>query len=227
MSRQASISDFSNLSEIISREPVRTGLPFDYEPSVKELEGYLAKWDTLNVYVEHEAALEMLFHGDPEFSRNTSLRHIIVKCAVLNDFYSTNIYRIEPIARHIASIDNLDDRLCGGDRSLVAEIAQAKDVKNLNYSFATKYCSHHQPELYPIYDRYVADVLVFLKRKYPEILKFKNRGSLKDYDTFVEAIEAVRDNFGLGAYTFKEIDRYLWQLGKDYYNPYIKNQKSN
>lgn len=217
----------SEYSDIISRQPVKSGLPADYEPSVRELEGYLAKWDTLNVYVEHEAALEMLFRGDSEFSRNTSLRHIIVKCAVLNDFYSTNIYRIEPVAKHIASIDKFDERLLSGDRTLVAEIAQAKDVKNFNYSFATKYCSHHQPELYPIYDRYVADVLVFLKRKYPNILKFKNRDGLKDYDTFVEAIEAVRDNFGLQGYSFKDIDRYLWQLGKDFYYPYDTKQKTN
>ncbi len=212
----------SELSEIISREPVKTGLPTDYKPSVEELQGYLAKWDTLNVYVEHEAALQMLFRDDPEFRRNTSLRHIIVKCAVLNDFYATNIYQIEPVARNIASISNFDERLARGDLSLVGEIAKADGVKNFNYSFATKYCSHHRPELFPIYDRYVADVLMFLHRKYPDILKFKSRESLKDYATFVGAIETVRQNFGLQSYTYKDIDRYLWQLGKDFYNPYVK-----
>lgn len=212
----------SSIDDIASRKPTKSGLPADYEPSVEELKGYLAKWDTLNVYVEHEAALTMLFREDKEFSQNTSIRHIIVKCAVLNDFYATNIFQVEPVARNIASIANFDERLNRGDRSLVGEIARAKDVKNFNYSFATKYCSHHRPEHYPIYDRYVADVLMFLRRKYPDIFTFVSRESLKDYDTFVEAIEAVRDNFGLEAYSFKEIDRYLWQLGKDFYNPYVK-----
>ena len=212
----------SDYSDIISRQSVKSGLPDSYEPSVRELRGYLAKWDTLNVYVEHEAALEMLFRGDPEFSRNTSLRHIIVKCAVLNDFYATNIYQIEPVARNIASIRDFDRRLERGDFSLVGEIAKADKVKNFNYSFATKYCSHHKPELFPIYDRYVADVLMFLRRKYPEIFKFRSRENLKDYDTFVEAIETVRQNFGLEDYSYKDIDRYLWQLGKDFYNPYVK-----
>lgn len=212
----------NDYSDIISRQSVKSGLPASYEPSVRELRGYLAKWDTLNVYVEHEAALEMLFRGDPEFSRNTSLRHIIVKCAVLNDFYATNIYQIEPVARNIASIRDFDTRLERGDLSLVGEIAKADGVRNFNYSFATKYCSHHKPELFPIYDRYVADVLTFLRRKYPEIFKFKSRESLKDYGIFVEAIETVRQNFGLEAYSYKDIDRYLWQLGKDFYNPYVK-----
>ncbi len=210
----------AELRAIIDRKSVNTELPEDYVPSVKELQGYLAKWDTLNVYVEHEAALEMLFRTDPEFRRNTSLRHIIVKCAVLNDFYATNIYQIEPVARNIASIANFDERLDCGDRSLVDKIANVGD--RVNYSFATKYCSHHRPELFPIYDRYVRDVLLFLRRKYPKVLKFKTKQSLKDYNTFVEAIEAVRDNFGLQDYSFKDIDRYLWQLGKDYYNPYAK-----
>lgn len=208
--------------DIITRKPVKSGLPGDYRPSERELRGYLAKWDTLNVYVEHEAALEMLFRIDPEFSRNTSLRHIIVKCAVLNDFYATNIYRIEPVARNIASIRDFDNRLVLGDRSLVGEIAKAEGVKNVNYSFATKYCSHHRPELFPIYDRYVADVLMFLRHKYPETFKFKSRNALKDYDTFVEAIETVRRSFVLEAYSYKDIDHYLWQLGKDFYNPYAK-----
>lgn len=212
----------NDYSDIISRQSVKSGLPASYEPSLRELQGYLAKWDTFNVYVEHEAALEMLFRGDPEFSRNTSLRHIIVKCAVLNDFYATNIYQIEPVARNIASIRDFDKRLEQGDLSLVGEIAKADKVKNFNYSFATKYCSHHKPELFPIYDRYVADVLMFLRRKYPDIFKFKSRESLKDYVTFVEAIEAVRQNFGLESYSYKDIDRYLWQLGKDFYNPYAK-----
>ncbi|MDE6480799.1 MAG: hypothetical protein K2L45_11085, partial [Muribaculaceae bacterium] len=91
-----------------------------------------------------------------------------------------------------------------------------------NYSFATKYCSHHYPELFPIYDRYVADVLMFLHRKFPKLVKFKNRDSLKDYETFVGAIEDVRQAFGLQDYNYKDIDRYLWQLGKAYYNPYTK-----
>lgn len=212
----------NDYSDIISRQPVKSGLPAFYEPSARELQGYLAKWNTLNVYVEHEAALEMLFRGDKEFSRNTSLRHIIVKCAVLNDFYATNIYQVEPVARNIASIRDFDRRLEQGDLSLVGEIAKADGVKNYNYSFATKYCSHHKPELFPIYDRYVADVLMFLRRKYPETFKFKSRDSLKDYDTFVEAIETVRQNFGLERYSYKDIDRYLWQLGKDFYNPYVK-----
>ena len=33
------------------------------------------------------------------------------------------------------------------------------------YSFATKYCSHHNFNDYPIYDEYVAKVLLHFQRK--------------------------------------------------------------
>jgi hypothetical protein len=33
------------------------------------------------------------------------------------------------------------------------------------YSFATKYCSHHKPEMYPIYDSYVDKMLGYFKKR--------------------------------------------------------------
>lgn len=204
-------------------KPVKSGLPSDYRPAESELKKYLEKWDSLNIYVEHEKALEMIFRQDPVFMLNTDIRHVIIKCSVLNDFYATNIYQIEPIASAIVSIEGFDDMVREGNPDLVERIASIEGVKNRNYSFATKYCSHHNPEAYPIYDRYVADVLMFLRKKYPDIMPFRKRDELKDYTTFVSAIEAVRQHFGLENYSYKDIDRYLWQLGKDYYNPYVKS----
>lgn len=212
----------SGLPDVMLREPSNEGLPESYVPSKLELLAYLDKWDTLNVYVEHEKALQTLFRPHGVMSTSTDLSKVIIKCSVLNDFYATNIYQVEPIARHIVGIADIDAKLEHGELELVGRIARTEGVKNFNYSFATKYCSHHNPDAFPIFDRYVADVLWFLKKKYPALLSFKKRDDLKDYCTFVDAIRTVRDNFGLSEYSFKDIDRYLWQLGKDYYNPYIK-----
>lgn len=210
------------ITDVMLREPANGGLPQDYVPSEEELLAYLNKWDTLNVYVEHEKALQSLFRPNGEMSTSTDLSKVIIKCAVLNDFYATNIYQVEPIARHIAGISDIDAMLEQGNPELVGMIARAEGVKNFNYSFATKYCSHHNPDAFPIFDRYVGDVLWFLNKKYPALLSLKKRDDLKDYPTFVDVIRKVRDNFGLSKYSFKDIDRYLWQLGKDFYNPYVK-----
>lgn len=219
--QQDSVPDSITAPSAGDRLTVHSGLPSGYRPSVAELRRYHQKWDTLNVYVAHEEALRMLFQELPDFRQNIDLKHIIVKCSVLNDFYSTNIYKIEPLAEHILAITDIDARLATGDETLVKDIAEGENL-NRNYSFATKYCAHHQPDAFPIYDRYVDDVLWFLHTEYPGLMPFRRRKELQNYSTFKRSIEAVRDEFGLGEYSFKDIDRYLWQLGKDYYNPYIK-----
>lgn len=197
------------------------GLPKEYIPSETELKSYLKRWNTLQDYVEHEKALHMIFREDPRFAPNTDIRFVIIKCSALNDFYATNIYKIAPVARKIVAIKDFDIRLGKGDNRLVDEIADVD--RRRNYSFATKYCSHHRPDLYPIYDRYVANVLATLRQRNPKAFRFKNRDELKDYLTFRFAIDDFRKAYGLGAFSYKDIDRYLWQLGKDYYNPYQKH----
>ena len=196
------------------------GLPEDYRPSESELKRYLDTWDGLGDYVDNEKALSMIFREDPIFSQNTDMRCVIIKCSALNDFYSTNIYRIAPVARKIVEIEDFDERLKQGDDSLVEEIALVEGRRN--YSFATKYCSHHQPLLYPIFDRYVCDVLAELRKRNPGSFRFKSKKELTEFATFKGAIDDFAKAYGLDSYSYKDIDRYLWQLGKDFYNPYDK-----
>lgn len=203
-------------------EPVggkpRKCLPADYVPSEAELRHFLKDWDELPEYVAHEKALNLIFRQDEAFAANTDIRHVIIKCSALNDFYATNIFSIYPVAENILKIKDFDARLRAGDDSLVDEIATVEGRRN--YSFATKYCSHHQPLLYPIYDLYVDRVLTELRRRNPEAFRFRKHEELKDYATFRGAIDDVRLAYGLQAYSYKDIDRYLWQLGKLYYNQY-------
>lgn len=199
------------------------GLPKDYIPSESELKKYLDLWDNLDDYVAHEEGLSIIFRENSSFRQNTDLRYIIIKCSALNDFYATNIYRIAPVARKILEITDFDERLAKGDDKLVEEIALVDGRRN--YSFATKYCSHHQPQLYPIFDSYVCDVLAELRRRNPDAFKFKNKKDLISYPTFKGAIDDFIRAYGLDKYSYKDIDRYLWQLGKDYYNRYKTKSK--
>jgi hypothetical protein len=71
---------------------------------------------------------------------------------------------------------DIDARLHTGDATLVGDIAQVTmdsgKIKNF-YSFATKYCSHHMPLEYPIYDSYV-DLLLRYFRDVDGFADFKN-----------------------------------------------------
>ena len=183
-------------------------------PSVEQVEYYLAKWAGMEDYRLQEDALNRLFFElSPE---NNNLSDILLKVSVLNDFYSTNIFKVFPVAKHIQSL-HIDSRLRDGDVTLVNDIKRVDisgKTKNF-YSFATKYCSHHNPIDYPIYDSYVDEVLRYF-RNHAGFSGFQN-GDLKDYIKFKGILVEFCTCYGLCEYNLKQIDQYLWQLGKDYF----------
>ena len=182
------------------------------DPSVEEVVKYLKIWDSLENYTSQEKALNKLFFGD--FKENNNLDNILIKCSVLNDFYSTNIFDVYTVAKHILSLD-IDDSLNKGDPFIVEKIANVlinKKEKHF-YSFSTKYCSHHNPHSYPIYDSYVEKVLKYFRKRNPKF-NFKNE-DLKKYDLFKETLINFQKIYGLEEFNLKDLDRYLWQLGKN------------
>ena len=181
-------------------------------PSMAQVEHYLAQWDGLEDYSFQEEALDKLFFRlCPE---NTCIEDILLKVSTLNDFYSTHIYSTYPVAKHILALD-IDERLQTGDLSLVKAIQKVtvKGTERNLYSFASKYCSHHNPLAFPIYDSYV-DKILYQFMKQDHFASFR-RGDLKDYQKFYDILLAFRSFYGLEKYNLKEIDKYLWQLGKD------------
>ena len=58
-------------------------------------------------------------------------------------------------------------------------------------------------------------VLLYFRDK-DHFLDFK-KSDLKKYDLFKNILISFRNYYGLNEYNLKDIDRYLWQLGKDYF----------
>lgn len=183
-------------------------------PCKKEVEKYLKKWDSLENYVLQESSLYKLFHKT--YPTNTDINDILIKASSLNDFYSTNIFSIFPVAKHILEL-NIDDRLKNGDTTLVNDISNVtiSGVEKHFYSFATKYCSHHNSEDYPIYDSFVEKVLLHFKSQ--DKFYFFKASDLKDYSKFKDVLINFKKYYGIDEYNLKDIDRYLWQLGKEYF----------
>ncbi|MCH5280125.1 MAG: hypothetical protein J1E61_01550 [Lachnospiraceae bacterium] len=183
-------------------------------PCNQEVKKYLVLWDSLDNYVLQERSLDKLFIET--FPNNTEIEDILIKASALNDFYSTNIFSIFSVAKHILSLD-IDKRLKTGDTTLVSEIAnvEIKGKKKVFYSFATKYCSHHNPIDFPIYDSYVDKILMYFKRK-DKFESFK-QADLKDYSAFKNILLKFAEFYDITTYNLKDIDRYLWQLGKKYF----------
>ena len=193
-----------------------------WNPNV-DIVRYLDKWKTLEEYVVHENALHDLFsrRGEDYLSQND----LMIKCSVLNDFYGTNIYEVYHLVKHYSKISNLAQRLeepPTEQNDLVKELryvpvprpANSKRKKDTidYYSFASKFCSHHNPELFPIYDYYVDRVLREFRNH--KVMNFRN-DDLLNYSKFVKNIKEFQKIYGLEKYSVKEIDMYLWQLGKE------------
>lgn len=183
-------------------------------PCKQEVEKYLKQWDSLENYVLQESALDKLFFKT--YPKNKDINDILIKASSLNDFYSTNIFKIFPVAKHILKL-NIDKRLKRGDTTLVNDIAKVNinGIDKNFYSFATKYCSHHYPKIFPIYDSYVEKCLLYFlnKDKFTQFTK----EDLKDYTKFKEILISFKKYYNIDNYNLKDIDRYLWQLGKEYF----------
>ena len=120
------------------------------------------------------------------------------------------------MAKQILSL-GIDARLKAGDVTLVNDIKQItiNGTERNFYSFASKYCSHHNPLDYPIYDSYVDVVLRYFRNR-DRFTSFVD-GDLKDYVHFQGALIDFRVFYGLEEYNLKQLDKYVWLLGKEYF----------
>jgi hypothetical protein len=185
------------------------------KPSDAEINEYLKKWDKLGNYVMQENSLKKLF--SQTYPLNVEMDDVLIKVCSLNQFYSTNIFNPFIVAKHIVSL-KIDERLKNNDFELVNDIAKIKvnDMKEINfYSFATKYCSHHKPTVYPIYDSFVEKLLIYFKGE-DEFYKFK-KDDLKNYPVYRNILIEFQKFYRLDKYNLKDIDKYLWQAGKYYF----------
>ena len=189
-----------------------------HPPTCEEVERYIRKWDELEDYVNQEKALDKLFMQICK--ENQCIEEILIKCSALNDFYSTNIFKVHHVAQHYLK-HNIDQRLETGDLTLVEDLTAIPINGKVHrfYSFATKYCSHHRPDIYPIYDSYVHKLLMYFREK--GYVKFKTGNDLKDYQKYTDIIKSLKKkDKQLDKFTVKEIDKYLWQLGKEAFTSY-------
>ncbi len=100
-----------------------------------------APWSQLG----DKALKEVLEH----FPRNIDASHVLVKVLVLNKLYSTRVLDndVESLARHITGL-GIDKLLEQGALDAVEHIYTCPSLEKKYYSFATKFCSWHNPNAY-------------------------------------------------------------------------------
>ena len=187
-------------------------LPQGYVPSVKDAEWFISTWREVGKF---SAPVDAMFRVCQDYPNNNNLEEVLIKCAVIDNFSSTNVFDLYKMADHIVG-KHIDKRLKNGDYTLVDDISKGGQKRTF-YSFASKYCHYHNPKKFAIYDSYVAKVLcAFLDKKEDE---------LRDYNTFMAALNDFSQRYSLKNYKYDDLDKYLWRLGRWYLNPYEPTPK--
>lgn len=186
-------------------------------PTPELVRDYVGKFDDPTSQTgQTDLALKKLFAAYPG---NEDLSDVLLKVSALNALYATNIYAIFQVAKHIHNL-RIDDRLEAQDQTLVEDIARVQvsdNKKRRNYSFATKYCSWHSPEAFPIYDSFVDNLLW----RYTQQDTFFDADRIGRYDfwynypTFVRILFAFRNHYALQHVTIRQIDKFLWLYARE------------
>jgi len=157
-----------------------------------------------------EEALKDLF---TQYPRNKDHPHVLLKVVALNRLYSTGILAVHDVARHIHErAQEIDSGLAVGSPEIVDKITAVPitatgEVRHF-WSFATKYCSWHNPKAYPIWDSRVERYLRSLNGT-----AFTHPDRWNHYREFRDLMALFREHYRLAAFTFKEIDEFLWSYG--------------
>jgi len=153
----------------------------------------------------------------------TNQYEVSIKVAALNQLYSTAIQYIAPVVSQICKfIDNSHNKLSISQYAdSVDKIAtvtwvsptSGKQHTRCNVSFSSKYIHFLSGRQLPIYDSYIWIVMIgYLNQRDNTKLSFS---APKSYSEFYSLFNRFKNELGLTNYTNYDIDKYLWQYGKN------------
>ena len=168
-------------------------------PTAENVRAACEQYDRLHEPTEQ--AINELFRLFPD---NQDLNHVLLKVAAINSFCACSIFALVDVARNIqqdaGEIDGCMDTGCADAVDKIAKVAVHGKIHNF-YSFATKFCNAHKPDLYPIYDSRI-DSYLWNLQQHNHFATFLHN-DLCSYVRFREIMIAFRDFHGLGAFSFK------------------------
>ena len=179
-------------------------------PNPSSVRDACERFDKENAVVER--ALAELFR---QYPTNDDEAHVLLKVVALNRLYFAGILAVEGVARLIYEHRQEVDGALKADPPPPEAVDKIVELTILGtgkhfWSFATKYCSWHRPESYPIWDSRVALYLRSLKGSC-----FTRPDNWTHYREFLALMNRFRDFYNLRSFTFKEIDKFLFLSGEE------------
>lgn len=97
--------------------------------------------------------------------------NVLLKIRAIDNLYGTNTHNKNDLAERISHIHDIDDRLREGDITLIHDIADlmhnnGQEITDEQFTFASRFCTLHQPELFPLYDALMAKTIVIIRKEH-------------------------------------------------------------
>lgn len=158
------------------------------------------------------------------FPLHNDLNTIAMKIAVIDVTNSTHLSQYKSrlslydLAKVILEIPNFDDRLAKGDPELVNIIARNIGAVNM-FSFASKYCTYHNVEVYGRDDYSIFDGIV--KNTLPHYIQGLTTNKIDtwrrsfDYEAFNECVGKLLDENNIYIpFRRRKLDHFLWYANR-------------
>lgn len=158
------------------------------------------------------------------FPQNTDLNTIAMKIAVIDVTNSTHLSQYKSklslydLAKIILDIPDIDKRLENGDPELVNIIAKNNGSVNM-VSFASKYCTYHNVEIYGKDDYSIFDGIV--KNTLPHYIEGLTANQINNwrvnfnYSAFNKCIGKLLDENGIKIpFRRRKFDHFLWYANR-------------
>ena len=167
----------------------------EFRPSTFEVLHYLKEWMRKPERVDNVRRINQLFLMQPFQQTEQSL---LGKIHLLNSAYHTQTP--VSIVTNLLQIADLE-----GDLSVVNDIKETHI--DGSYPFATKFCHHHNPIVYPFFSFAERDALLRINDEIEHFYEFNFM--YNNYDRICDAMQAFRSHFGLETCSWFHIDLLL------------------
>ena len=177
--------------------PQKTIIPLTRE----QVDAANQMWNELPGWQAYDTALEQVARAYPS---NTDPTAVLIKAAVLDRLYATNVYNLPAAVERIVHVFSVEPRLSGSE--LVMALAQVEG-KHL-VSFASKYTHFYFEKFLPLTDSYA----IYALTRHFRVPAARIEDWTRDYFIYYQKLSELKRLSQLAA-TARETDHYLWLAG--------------
>jgi hypothetical protein len=163
-----------------------------------------------------------------DYPEHDIFENVLIKILLINSFYnaglnttvSTSTISLVDMANHIVHLERAEEEsltnlINDGNYRAVNLIGGLQKYNNA-YCFASKYCSFHNMEKYPIMDSNARGfVYYFLKElNGRDLFNQYTQKDLYEYEKYADVVTFIKEDVLRDKVSYKQLDVFMWAFGK-------------